>query len=549
MLQQILTAWGSLSVGRRITAIIGASVATLTLFLLVQLATAPGYALLYGNLGPSQAGEVVTALDRQNAKYQVRGNAIYVEERRRDELRMLLASEGLPPNSISGYELLDKLSGFGTTSQMFDAAYSRAIEGELARSIMASSFAREARVHISRGALSPFQGTNSVTASVFVKPSNFEISKDNAKALKFLVASSVAGLSVDSVAIIDATTGRVINDNAFDDSPNGAEDRASVLQLGVIRLLEAHVGRGNAKVEINMETERQTESILERKFDPNGRVAISTDNQEVSRSSSGPAGGAVTVASNVPSGNAGNTPGESTTQNSEIRERTNYEVSEIERQVQISPGSIKRLSVAVLVEGVYEVDGNGTRAWRPRTEIELEDIRELVQSAVGFNSDRGDMITIKSLQFDSVSETGSGTSVGLFDITRLDPMSLIQISILSAVILVLGLFVIRPILLGRNEGTPTSRSRFDEVPSLNVPTDESRLLEEGNIEDTGIDTLPSFGDFNSPMAVIDDFDLDGKDDEHDSSVAQLKKVIESRQADSVEILRNWLETSDTEIAA
>lgn len=162
------------------------TVTTLAIVFLIRLAIAPSYALLYGNLEHSQAGEVISALDRQNVTYQVRGNAIYVAEGRRDELRLLLATEGLPANSVVGYELLDQLTGFGTTSQMFDAAYARAIEGELARTISASAFVRDARVHIARQGSSPFARAQPVAASVFVRPMGTGLSEENAKALKFL---------------------------------------------------------------------------------------------------------------------------------------------------------------------------------------------------------------------------------------------------------------------------------------------------------------------------------------------------------------------------
>lgn len=115
---------------------------------LAGMASRPSMALLYAGLEGAQAGEVITALDAQGVTHEIRGDAIYVEAARRDELRMMLASEGVPSAGGAGYELLDGLSGFATTSQMFDAAYWRAKEGELARTIVSSSYIQAARVHI-----------------------------------------------------------------------------------------------------------------------------------------------------------------------------------------------------------------------------------------------------------------------------------------------------------------------------------------------------------------------------------------------------------------
>jgi flagellar M-ring protein FliF len=119
---QVLTVWNALDMRRRVIVV----VATLAVFAAVlgvaRMAAQPSMSLLYAGLEPGPAGEVIQALEARGAQYDVRGGAIYVDETKRDELRMTLASEGLPTGSAQGYELLDGLSGFGTTSQMFDAA-------------------------------------------------------------------------------------------------------------------------------------------------------------------------------------------------------------------------------------------------------------------------------------------------------------------------------------------------------------------------------------------------------------------------------------------
>jgi len=124
--QQILGLWNALDTRRRL--IVG--VATLAMFAavlgLARIAATPSMSLLYAGLDAPAAGEVIAALDQRGISHEVRGDAIFVSAPERDGLRMTLATEGLPANSIKGYELLDGLSGFGTTSQMFDAAYWRA---------------------------------------------------------------------------------------------------------------------------------------------------------------------------------------------------------------------------------------------------------------------------------------------------------------------------------------------------------------------------------------------------------------------------------------
>ncbi len=136
--------------------------------------------------------------------YEVREASIYVDGGQRDAVRMALATEGLPASGPAGYELLDNLSGFGTTSQMFDAAYWRAKEGELARTITAAPNVRAARVHLANPVNQPFARTPSGTASVTVTMARGALDAEQAQAIRYLVSSAVAGLAPEAVAVIDS---------------------------------------------------------------------------------------------------------------------------------------------------------------------------------------------------------------------------------------------------------------------------------------------------------------------------------------------------------
>lgn len=154
---QLQSLWAALD-NRRRAMMAGVIVCVFfAMFMVAKLATAPGMSLLYAGLEDGAAGEVIQSLEARGIAYDVRGDAIFVPSVVRDETRLMLAASGLPANSHAGYELLDSLTGFGTTSQMFDAAYWRAKEGELARTIVASPHIRSARVHISQGSATPFR--------------------------------------------------------------------------------------------------------------------------------------------------------------------------------------------------------------------------------------------------------------------------------------------------------------------------------------------------------------------------------------------------------
>ncbi|PTE22941.1 flagellar M-ring protein FliF [Cereibacter changlensis JA139] len=528
-MQNLLSLWNAMDARRRVI-VLGA---TLAMFLAVlglsRMASAPSMALLYAGLDSAAAGEVVTALEQQQVPFEIRGNAIYVDGARRDELRMTLAGQGLPAAGAAGYELLDGLSGFGTTSQMFDAAYLRAKEGELARTILASPQIRAARVHIAQAPSQPFRRDERPTASVTVTSAGGSVSQAQARAFKHLVAAAVSGMLPADVAVVDSVGGLVRLGEEVE--PGGdVPDRAEALRRNVERLLAARVGPGRAVVEVSLDVETERESIVEQTYDPQGRVPISSETQERSSSATQPAPG-VTVASNLPQGDAA-AGGEGKSSSSETRETVNFEVSQTQREVLRQPGAIRRLSVAVLVDGVKTTAEDGTVSWAPRPEEELAVLRDLVASAVGLDEERGDKLTLRSLAFEPLPEEGTAASPGLLDaMGGINLMSVLQLAVLALVALILGLFVLRPLLTGAARGA-------SDLPALPPPSgagfadgegDSGRVL-TGEIDDEP--DLPAF-----PMMSGGGMEMEDDND----PVARLRRLIEERQTESVEILRGWME--------
>lgn len=537
-MQQLLNAWTGLQLRRQIIVALATGAMFFAILAMSRMATAPSMTLLYAGLENGAAGDVVRTLEQQGATFEVRGGSIFVDAKDRDQLRMTLASEGLPANSSRGYELLDTLSGFGTTSQMFDAAYWRAKEGELARTIVSSPHISMARVHIASTGSNPFQRGVTPKASVAVTPNGAAISPQQAKAIRFLVASAVAGLAAEDVAVIDAN-GTLLG-AADEAAPTvGGEDKADVLKARVQRLLEARVGFGNAIVEVSVDTVNESEEIRERIFDPESRVAISTDTEERNTSSSEAGGGNVTVASNLPDeeGEGGEN---SSSQNNETRERINYEVSETEREVVRVPGAIKRVTVAVLVNEATVLDENGQQSFAPREATELDALRDLVASAVGFDEARGDIITIKSMGLQSVSPQGTEVSTSLLDGFNIDVMSAIQMAVLAIVTLILGLFVVRP-LLSRTEATDTQN--LAALPAAGDDQDTASGL-TGEIEDDDFELpdLPMISGFGDDAGDLPDLNMGSA--MSDDPVDRLRSLIGERQDETVEILRGWLEDKE-----
>ena len=520
-MQNLIQLWQGLD-GKKRAIVAGATMAVfLAVLAIAQFAGKPGLSLLYAGLEGSAAGDVVAALEQEGVTFEVRGDSIYVDSTRRDSLRMVLAGQGLPANSGTGYELLDGLSGFGTTSQMFDAAYWRAKEGEIARTILANPLIRAARVHIAQAPTKAFQPEQKAKASVTVSTAAGGLPVEQARALRHLVAAAVPGMVPEDVAVIDAVAGLLPGEDDALRPDAAADARAAELRRNVERLLEARVGAGKAVVEVAVDVVTEREAITEHTFDPQGRVAISQETENRNGTSTEP-GGDVTVASNLPDQQGGGQSAASSNETS--RETVNYELSETRRDIRREPGDIRRLSVAVLVDAASGVAEDGTPVNTPRSEEELAVLRDLVASAVGLDEARGDVLTLRSLEFLPVEAEGTLAEAGLLS-GPLDVMQLVQIALLAAVALVLGLFVIRPILAGSARALPASTAPL----ALDGPAAARTEALTGVIEDDV--ALP-------PMPVI------GASGTDEDPVARLRRLIAERQAESVEILRGWMEAEE-----
>lgn len=502
-MQQLSNTWSSLDATKRAIVMVATLLVFAGLIMLGRGSTST-MSLLYSGLDGAAAGEVVTALEARGVTHEVRGDAIFVDSRQRDRLRLTLASEGLPAGNSKGYELLDTLSGFGTTARMFDAAYWRAKEGELARTIVSSPHIKTARVHISAATARPFQDASGATAAITVSTTSGALSREQAQALRHLVASSVAGLTPDRVSVIDDSGALIAGKTK---SPVEANSQLSdSLRLRAERLLTAHVGPGNALVEVSVDTVTEQESIIERRLDPDSRIAISTDTEERTSAAEGTTPGAVTVASNLPEGDTEGNSGQNSNKSSETRALTNYDVSETKREILRQPGDIKRLSVAVLVNQPAE---------GPRSDEEMQALRNLVASAVGFSEARGDVLTLESMPFVTPPSVGSepGNLPSMF--AGIDAMQLAKLGMIGGIVLLLGLLVVKPIL-------------------TSGPVEMEAAAEA---DDDGMDF--ALGGMDGGLALGM-----GGDDLDEDPVERLQDMITEREEETIQLLQSWIDSPE-----
>ena len=514
-MQKLQDYWSERSSAQR-AVLIAAFVATfLGVAAFAMLANRTPMALLYAGLEPGQAGAIVAEVEKSGTRYEVWGDSIWVDEAQRDRLRMDMAAKGLPAAGSAGYELLDGMSGFGTTSQMFDAAYWRAKEGELARTILALPNVKTARVHLAVASGRGYRREQTGTASVTLTTNGTAITPAQAKSLKYLVSSGVPGLSPDAVTVIDSARGVV---QSGDDILGG--EREEIMKKNVERILEAHVGPGNAIVELNLELVTEAEQTIEQKFDPASRVLISEEKEETEDQSSNANGGPVSVASNLPEQpNASSD--QSRSNRSETRNRANYEVSQIRREVTRKPGAIRRQTVAVLVNGTPGKGSDGQEALIPRPDAELQVLRDLVASAVGYDEDRGDEITVKSLPFQPLGNEGTlAQTGGLFNGLAVNDLA--RLGLIGLFTVLFGALVLRPILRGRDKARAAAAALDTTVPPATdlalpnmsiLPPDEPVIaIPQGSIE------------LSPPADPVD----------------RLREMMKTRQEESLQILSGWI---------
>jgi len=513
-LQELQKFWTGRSRNQRL-AIIGGFVVSFVLVLaFVALAGRVQMALLYAGLDDAQAAPIVAHLEQGGVAYQLRGGTIWVDQTQRDRVRMDLAARNLPQQGGPGYEILDEMSGFSTTSQMFDAAYWRAKEGELARTILSIPSIRSARVHLTAPQSRGYRDTQPGSASVTVVTDGTPLTAAQADAMRFLISSAVPKLAPEAVSVIDSARGVIQPQDE-----QGASEREDRIKENVERILAPHVGAGNAIVEVSVDLVTETEQVTERSFDPTQRAMISQETEELSDESSMAENAAVTAASNLPE-RADQSGERQQSQRAETRQRANYEVGSLTRQIERHPGAVRRLSVAVLVNGTPQEGADGVSRIVPRPEPELSAIRDLVAAAVGFDAQRGDEITVKSMPF--VAETASGTEAvrgGLLERLALD--SLVRL-------LVVGLFALLALMLTLR----ALRNRASEALDASQPLAQLSDM---------LDTPPMVTPPMLPMAEVDlDFTPATAMALPDDPVARLKQLMKERQDETVRLLNGWI---------
>ena len=515
-----------------------AAVVAALMFTLVFRMGGEEKALLFAGVETREAAEITQRLEQADIPYELRGDggSIYVARSRVLDARMMLSADGLPSRGSIGYEIFDEPDALGQTQFQQNINRLRALEGELARTIGSLDGVASARVHLVLPERQLFaRETEQPSASIVIQLRRDELTPGQVRAIRNLVASATPGLSANRVTIIDET-GRLLAAPAGEGGvdADGVDARQVAVEERIRRtvtdIVEGVVGQGNARVQVSAEMDFNRVSETSERFDPEGRVVRSTSTTEETSANGSSSGGASTAGANVPDTTAGSSSGgRGGPESSSSQETVNYEISHTTRTEVSEGGRIRRLSVAVAVDGVTTPGADGAEAaYAARSEEDMQRLTQLVRSAVGFNQERGDVIEVVNTQFARSPLASEAADPGMLGfLGDLDVMRIIEIVAALIASLAFVFFVLRPLIGGLMRGGANAAAATDGgIPALPGSGGAAAALP------------PPAGAAMVEESNIDVAQIGGR--MRQSSVKKMAEVVNQHPDESAQIIRGWL---------
>lgn len=503
----------------------------------------PNMTPLYTGLNATDSAQIMTQLQTMGVPYETKdgGTQIAVPADQVLALRVRLSGQGMPSGgSVIGYEIFDRSEGLGTSNFVYNVNYVRALEGELARTIGAFSGIEGARVHLVIPKRELFaQNKAFPTASVAVTMLGANrLKKEEIGSIRHLVATAVPGLLPGRITIVD-NNGRLLarggsdEDDTGSDIEAGDEYRATVearLRKSIEGLIEESLGIGRVKAEVTADLDLDKIVTTSERYDPDGQVARSVQStSENEKSSEKSEDDTVSVENNLPDANAGAASGAATSSSTDrVDEVTNFEISKtVENHIQ-EVGSIKKLSVAVLVDGSYKTKEDGAREYIPLSADEIVQIDKLVKSAIGYDEKRGDKVEVVNMQFSSQMENVEAPSA--LDWLKQDLPKVLQTAIFGIVAILAILMVVRPLV-----------NRMLEMPSRDEEDEEglSGPAIAGHVSEEAARAAEAAMAAAEEDEVLIDVDrIKGK--VKSSSIKRISSLVEEHPEETISVIRQWI---------
>lgn len=497
--------------------------------------------VLYSDLDLQDSGKIVQELESRKIQYVATGDGSVIKVHKSEVVnaRIALAQHGLPSSgSVVGYEIFDKEDSIGATNFSQNIKLIRALEGELSRTISAFEQVEKARVHLVMPQREIFSKERmEPRASVVLKfRGSKRLGKSEIDAISHLVVTSVPGLEMKSVTIVD-TKGVALKIGSAEESVDfagGKNDEIRITSENRLRsvieeLLTRSLGPGKVKAQVALEMNFDRTVINSEVYDPDGSVVRSVqsiDEKEQTPVANG-SGQDASVANNIPGGGGGDAAANKFAIVEKSDQTTNYEISKTVKNHISESGLITKMSIGILVDGVYTVDAKtGEQIYAPRSKEDLDKIANLVKVAVGFNDDRSDKIEVVNMKF--AAEFGQLEEEN--DWIKQELPNLFQTLIFAIVVLLILITVIRPIAL-----------KAFEVRKVGSAIDDGEFGLDGFVSGGGAGQGPVGPDgirsavISGPSEGETPVATDGS-----SPIKKVNDIAEASPQDLVNVLRKWL---------
>jgi flagellar M-ring protein FliF len=500
--------------------------------------TEPPKTILFSGLESRDAAAVTSKLDGMAVKYDVKdGGTILVPADQVTKLRMALAQDNLPAAGV-GYEIFDKSDAFGTTAFVQNINHQRALEGELSRSMQTIEGIQSARVHLVIPERQIFSRDDQQPSASVVLRTAGRLDRGQVLAIQHLVAAAVAGLSPDRVAIVD-DRGNLLAGGDDKSGPdalarNQDEDTTNYengLRSRIESIVASVVGPNHVQVQVAADINYNHTQTTSEDYNPDSKVVRSTQTIEQNATNTSGGNNAVSVANALPNAQAA---GGDTSKDTSGRteETTNYEISKKVTTSTVDGGDVKKLSVAVVVDG----SGDTAAAYKPRTPEEMSKITALVKSAMGFDAGRGDQVQVTNMQFARMDDnTGTPAPKPLLGLDSAYWFKIIEAAILCVTALLIGLFVAKPLInrmfaaqAAAQGGTLAIANASPVAGALPAPAAPATAA-DGTAQPIA---LPA------PAPSIDISRIDGQ--VSNSSIKKVGEVVSSHPEEALAIIRTWL---------
>ncbi len=531
----------NLSKFKLISLVASAIIVLISLIFLVFSISKPTMVPLYSNLGLEDMNLVSNKLQSMNIPFTTNtgGNQVLVPLDRVLGLRMSLAQEGIPSSAnIVGYEVFDKSDLLGTSQFVNNINLVRALEGELARTIASLAPIETARVHLVIPKKELFSKIGSTpSASVVLKiRSGKKLNKVEVNGIANLVATAVPELKVDNVTILDQQGKplKIANEDNDDSmiNANVSEYQANIekkLKEAVESILEKSVGVGKVKASVTATIDFDREVISSEVYDPDGQVLRShktsdeNENEGLSKDN-------VSVANNIPNLPQQNQQPISSKSKSKSDEIANYEISKTVTNRVTEGGKIIKLSVAVLVDGIYTPTDNkeSKLVYQERSPEEIAKLKALVEAAIGIDPSRGDKVEVINLQFVSDVNFDEQSNQNTFDWLKYDLKTVMQFIIIAIILILASFLLLKPLF---NKVVDNTRENF--IPELG-----DKIMQENNeAQNISLNTASKSLDEGEKS---NSNDLKVHEKRYSDLLKYLNEAITQNKDTTLTVVRNWL---------